>query len=325
MSESTPSIESLEQRIAMLEAQLALAQKLTAIGELMSTTTHEFNNVLMTIINYAQLGLRHKDEPTRDKALEKILSAGQRAAKITSLVLGAARNRSTSFEPTDLERLVTESLVLLEREMMKYRIRVDTQFAPSPPVWAIGNQIQQVLLNLVINARQAMKGGGTLVLRIMPDAEQEMVDLTVRDTGCGIAASDLPRIFEPFFSTKSGPDESGHGGSGLGLAACRTIIESHRGRIRVESTVGRGTAFTLRLPMAKSKPAPPPSVSQPSAASQPAVSQPAVSQSAVSQSAVSQSAVSPTAVSSTAVSSTAVSSTAVPAPTIAAAPHPHGF
>jgi DNA topoisomerase VI subunit B len=153
-----------------------------------------------------------------------------------------------------------------------------------------------------------MKGGGTLILRIVPDAEQEMVDLTVRDTGCGIAASDLPRIFEPFFSTKSGPDESGHGGSGLGLAACRTIIESHRGRIRVESTVGRGTAFTLRLPMAKSKPAAQPSVSQPS------VSQPSVSQSSVSQSAVSQSAV----------SQPAVSQSAVPAPTIAAAPHPNG-
>ena len=254
MSESTPSIESLEQQIAMLQAQLAQVQKLTAIGELMSTTTHEFNNVLMTIINYAQLGLRHKDEPTRDKALEKILAAGQRAAKITNLVLGVARNRSTSFEPTDLERLVTESLVLLEREMMKYRIRVETQFAPSPPVWVVGNQIQQVLLNLMINARQAMKGGGTLVLRIAPDDEQGMVDMTVRDTGCGIAASDLPRIFDPFFTTKSGPDESGRGGTGLGLAACRGIIESHRGRIRVESTLGRGTAFTIKLPMAKAKP-----------------------------------------------------------------------
>lgn len=254
MSDSTPSIESLQQQVAMLQLQLAQVQKLTAIGELMSTTTHEFNNVLMTVINYAQLGLRHKDEPTRDKALEKILAAGQRAAKITNLVLGVARNRSTSFEPTDLERLVTESMVLLEREMMKYRIRVESQFAPSPPVWAIGNQIQQVLLNLIINARQAMKGGGTLVLRIAPDVDQEMVELSVRDTGSGIAAADLPRIFDPFFTTKAGPDESGHGGTGLGLAACRTIIESHRGRIRVESTVGRGTAFTIKLPVAKAKP-----------------------------------------------------------------------
>ena len=250
MSDPTPTTLSPEQQIAILKLQLAQAQKLTALGELVSTTTHEFNNVLMTIINYAQLGLRHKDEPTRDKALEKILAAGQRAAKITNSVLGVARNRSSSFEATDLSRLITESLVLLEREMMKYRIRVETQFGTVPEVWAIGNQIQQVLLNLLINARQAMKGGGTLLIKLEHDLANDMVDLVVRDTGGGIAPDHLQRIFDPFFTTKSGPDESGRGGTGLGLSSCRSIVEAHHGRIRVESTVGRGTAFTIKLPLA---------------------------------------------------------------------------
>ena len=119
---------SLEQQIADLKQQLLQAQRLTALGELVSTTTHEFNNVLTTIINYAQLGMRHKDTATRDKAFDKIFAAGQRAAKITNSVLGMARNRSASMEPTSVPKLVSESLVLLEREMSKYRIRVETQF-----------------------------------------------------------------------------------------------------------------------------------------------------------------------------------------------------
>lgn len=254
MSEHTTDGQNYEERIRLLEQQLAQTQKLTALGELVSTTTHEFNNVLMTIINYAQLGMRHKDEPTRNKAFEKILAAGQRAAKITNSILGVARNRAAAFESTDLARLIEDSLVLLEREMSKYRIRIEKQFAVVPPAWAIGNQIQQVLLNLLINARQAMPNGGQILLKLEHDAASDMVELTVRDSGCGIAADKLPRIFDPFFTTKAGPDESGRGGTGLGLSACRTIVEAHRGRIRVESSVGRGTALTIKLPVARPAP-----------------------------------------------------------------------
>jgi len=254
---------SLEQQLALTKQQLTQAQRLAALGELVSTTTHEFNNVLMTIINYAQMGIRHKDQATRDKALEKILAAGQRAAKITNSVLGVARNRSASFEPTNLVKLVTESLVLLEREMSKYRIHVETQFAEVPNFMAIGNQIQQVLLNLLINARQAMSNGGQLLIKVDHDAQAQTVDLTIRDSGCGIPAEKLPRIFEPFYSTKTGPDESGRGGTGLGLSACRNIIEAHQGRMRVESTPGKGTQFIIKFPIQR--------VTAPAANSLPAV------------------------------------------------------
>lgn len=249
----TPEALTLEQQVALLKEQLAQAQKLTALGELMSTTTHEFNNVLTTIINYAKLGMRHKDQPTRDKAFEKILSAGNRAAKITASILGFARNRSSHQEPTNLVALVDDALLLLEREMSKYRVTIDRHYQPGlPEAFVCGNQIQQIVLNLLINARQAMSSGGRITLKLSLDAEAQMIDLMVRDTGSGIAPEHLRRIFDPFFSTKKGPDSSGKGGTGLGLSAARDIIEAHRGRIRVESAPGRGTAFTLKLPIAQS-------------------------------------------------------------------------
>jgi len=235
--------------LADLRGQLLDARKQASLGELVGTTTHEFNNALTTILNYARMGLRHRDQPTRDKALERILSAGTRAAKITASVLSMSRNRTTRFEPVDLVMLTEDMLVLLEREMMKYRVQVEREFAPVPRVSANPSQLQQVLLNLLVNARQAMSGGGRLILRLSHDEATGFVDLMVRDTGCGMTPDVMRRIFEPHFTTKSGPDETGKGGSGMGLASCREIIESHRGRIRVESAPGKGTAITIRLPM----------------------------------------------------------------------------
>ena len=239
---------SLEQQIVMLKEQLAQAEKLTALGELVSTTTHEFNNVLMTIINYAKMGMRHQDKPTRDKSFEKILAAGNRAARITHGILGFARNRSAGQEPTDMAKLVDDVLMLLEREMSKYRVAVERQIADVPRALVNSNQIQQVVLNLLVNARQAMPSGGQILVRLAHDAAAGTVDLTIRDSGSGIPTDKLPRIFDRFYTTKQGPDASGKGGTGLGLAFCRDVIEAHHGRIRVESTVGRGTAFILKLP-----------------------------------------------------------------------------
>lgn len=242
-----------EQRhIQYLKSELRKMQSMAALGELTGTATHEFNNVLMTVINYAKLGIRNRDDASRDKALSRILNAAQRAAKITSTILAQARNRSESLEPTDLGGIIRDSLVLLEREMRKYRIAVEIDLDPdTPAAMASGNQIQRVLLNLLINARQSMPEGGTILIRLAPSSSSgDMVELTVRDSGSGIPKETLPQIFDAFYSTKDGPDESGKGGTGLGLAACKEIIDAHQGRIRVESTVGRGTAFIIRLPVA---------------------------------------------------------------------------
>ncbi len=249
-SHSNPDHPSLEEQVRILTQQLQHAQKLTSLGELVGTTTHEFNNVLMTIINYAKMGIRCRDDATRDKALDKILAASQKAARITNSILGVARNRTDNFEPTDLAQLIDDALVLLERELNKYRVRVDREISPVPQALVNANQIQQILLNLLINARQAMPQGGRLLIKLDHDPESDMVVLLVRDDGIGIPADKLPRIFDAFFSTKDGPDETGKGGTGLGLSSCRNIVEAHRGRIRVQSTVGKGTAFTIMLPVA---------------------------------------------------------------------------
>ena len=178
---------NLQQQVELLKQRLAQAQKLTALGELVSTTTHEFNNVLMTIINYAKMGMRHRDAATRDKCFEKILGASDRATKITNTVLGMARNRSAGQEPTDLVRLVEDTLVLLEREMNKYRVTVEKQFQAVPQAYVNGNQIQQVLLNLLINAADAMASFDAprdLVVRSELASAQD-VTVSVADRGPG--------------------------------------------------------------------------------------------------------------------------------------------
>jgi signal transduction histidine kinase len=134
--------------------------------------------------------------------------------------------------------------------MTKYRVQVEREYAPVPQVTANPGQIQQILLNLLVNARQAMPQGGRLIIRLSHEPEGGFVDLCVRDTGCGMTPEVMRRMFEAHFSTKSGPDETGKGGTGLGLSACREIVEAHRGRIRVESAPGKGTAITIRIPRA---------------------------------------------------------------------------
>ncbi|MGB1924983.1 MAG: sensor histidine kinase [Rubripirellula sp.] len=248
---SSESAVEISVQVESLKNELRQMQSLAALGELTSTATHEFNNILMTILNYARLGIRNRDDASRDKALGKILEASERAAKITQTILAQARNRSDSMAPTDLGAIIQDAMLLLEREMRKYRVSVELDLqADTPQAMANGNQIQRVMLNLLINARQAMSEGGTILVRLRPANEKGFVELVVRDSGRGIPQDKLPKIFDAFYSTKSGPDESGKGGTGLGLAACKEIIDAHRGRIRVESTVGRGTAFVLKIPVA---------------------------------------------------------------------------
>ena len=244
--------ELLEENAA-LRAKVEQLQRMAILGELTSTTTHEFNNLLMTILNYAKLGMRYKDEPSREKAFQRILDASNRAAKLTGTVLAMARNRSGQMEPTDLKQVVEDTLLLMEKELQKYRIGVEKKFDSVPLMMAIGNQLQRVLINMLVNARQAMPNGGIVTIQLQVDEEGKNVALAIRDTGQGIAPENLPKIFDPFFSTKAGPDASGKGGTGLGLSACREIIESHSGRIRVESSIGRGTQFIIRFPILRAE------------------------------------------------------------------------
>ena len=232
-----------------LRQQLLQAQRLSSVGALASSVAHEFNNILTTIINYAKIGLKaEKDDHARSQALERILKGGQRAAIIINSMLGFARNHSAQREMTDIVALVEEVLVLAEKDLSKHRVQVEKKFDGRPQAPVIPAQIEQVLLNLVINARQAMPRGGRLRLEVRENARTQMVEVRVADSGVGIPPDRLRLIFEPFYTTKE-PDEHGHGGTGLGLSVCRQIIEQHQGRIRVESLVGKGSTFTVKLPL----------------------------------------------------------------------------
>jgi signal transduction histidine kinase len=228
-----------------LRQQLLQAQRLSSVGELASSVAHEFNNILTTIINYAKLGLRGQDAAAQAQAFERILRGGQRAATIVNSMLGFARNNATQREVTDLVTLVEEALILTEKDLSKHRVQVEKRFHGRPTVMAVPGQIEQILVNLVINARQAMPNGGRL--RIEVREATDVVEVRISDTGVGIPPDHLRQIFEPFFTTKD-PDEYGRGGTGLGLSVCRQIIEQHHGRIRVESVVGKGSTFTVKLP-----------------------------------------------------------------------------
>lgn len=233
-----------------LRRQVIALQRISSLGVLAGGVFHELNNALTPILNYAKLGLRNPDPSYRERALTRILEAGQRAATITSGMLGLSRPNRDPHQrlPADLNRLVEEVVLLVAKELARNRVRLEVQLLGRPFARVNPAQIQQVLINLLINARQAMPQGGVARVRLATDATGRYAELSVIDHGVGIAPENLPRIFEPFFSTKTGPDAAGLGGTGLGLAVCRDIVEAHHGRLRAESRLGKGSTFTLMLP-----------------------------------------------------------------------------
>ena len=232
-----------------LRQQLLQAQRLSSMGALASSVAHEFNNILTTIINYAKMAQRaNLDDAARGQCLDKILKGSQRAATIIASMLGFARNNSTQMEKTDIVALIEEVLILTDKDLSKHRVHVEKKYEGRPQAWVVPGQLEQVLLNLIINARQAMPRGGRLRIDVRENPQTQMVEIKVADTGSGIPIDRLPLIFEPFYTTKE-PDEHGHGGTGLGLSVCRQIIEQHHGRIRVESVIGKGSTFTVKIPI----------------------------------------------------------------------------
>jgi PAS domain S-box-containing protein len=242
-----------------LAKQLQQAQKMEAIGQLAGGIAHDFSNMLTIINGYSSLLLDHPEVPPAvAQTLRQIYVAGGRAASLTRQLLIFSRRSNPHTQPADLNEVVDEAATMLRR-MIGEHIRLELDLArPLPHVLADTGMIDQVLMNLVVNARDAMPRGGSLVIstgsceitaadcRQHPDARPgPHVWLSVRDTGCGIAPEILPRIFEPFFTTK----EAGRG-TGLGLATVFGIIRQHHGWIEVESEVGTGTMFRFFLPVA---------------------------------------------------------------------------
>ena len=233
--------------------QLLQAEKMAALGQTISGVAHELNNPLATILSWAErLSQRTAlDEPVR-RGLETILGESERAARIVRNLLTFARKRQTTRAMVDLNQVIRETLALRAYEQRVSNITViDALAAGLPQVFADGYQIQQVLLNLVINAEQAMlsaNGRGVLVVRTWHDADQQSVILEINDDGPGIPDELQPKIFDPFFTTK----EVGQG-TGLGLTVAYAIVQEHGGRIRLESRPRAGASFFVEVPVSGGK------------------------------------------------------------------------
>jgi len=229
--------------------QLLQAEKMAALGQTVSGVAHELNNPLATILTWAErLSQKTTLEPAVRRGLEIILSESERAARIVRNLLTFARKRQTTRAMVDINQVVRETLALRAYEQRVTNIIViDALAAGLPNVFADSHQVQQVLLNLTINAEQAMlsaNGRGVLVVRTWHDAERECVILEINDDGPGIAEDVQAKIFDPFFTTK----EVGKG-TGLGLTVAYAIVNEHGGRIRLESRPSAGASFFVELPV----------------------------------------------------------------------------
>ncbi len=236
-------LRDLEER-RLLERQLTQAQRMEAIGRLAGGVAHDFNNIMTAVMGYAQIAFESLPESSPARGdLQEILRASSRASELTRQLLAFARHQVTQPRPVDTNGLVAETRKLLER-LLGEDISLETRLGESlPPVVIDPGQLEQVLVNLAVNARDAMPAGGSLTLTTSLVGGE--VVLEVADTGVGIARDHQPHIFEPFFTTKPLGK-----GTGLGLATCYGIVRQAGGRIEVASEPGRGARFTVTLPAA---------------------------------------------------------------------------
>src|SRR2546425_8598282 len=231
-----------------LESQLSQADKLSSIGLLAAGVAHEVNTPLAVISSYAQmLSKQLQGDPQRGALLEKITRQTFRASEIVNNLLNFSRTSGAEFTDVDVNKIIHDTLALLEHQFKTAKIRVEDDLSHSLPL-INGNpgRLQQVFLNLFLNARDAMPSGGTL--RVVT-SNGDGVSVMVSDTGSGIAQEHVHRIYDPFFTTKSAPREGQGKGTGLGLSVTYGIIQEHAGKIRVESHPGEGTTFYLEFPL----------------------------------------------------------------------------
>jgi two-component system, NtrC family, sensor kinase len=233
------------------QAELIQSSKLAAVGTFAAGIAHEFNNLLGGMLGYSQLGRSVDDVEEKNRALDVVIQACLRGRSITRGLLTFARRQENRRELADVGEAVEETLTLVEIDIRKAQIAVIRQIEPVPPTVCDLGQIAQVVLNLVTNARDAMRpDGGTLTVSLRE--RRGAIELSVSDTGCGIPDSIRDRLFEPFVTTKG--VDGGQTGTGLGLSVSYGIIKDHGGEIVVDSAPGRGTTMTVRLPVVPAEP-----------------------------------------------------------------------
>ena len=240
-------VDDITERVS-LESQLAQADKLSSIGLLAAGVAHEINTPLAVISSYAQmLSKQLKGDARLSPVLDKITQQSFRAAEIANGLLNFSRTSTTEFRETNLNQVIRDTLSLLEHQFKTAQISVDLALSEElPAINGNSGKLQQVFLNLLLNAKEAMPGGG--VLRVATQVNGH-VEALVTDSGSGIAPEHLKRIYDPFFTTKTTPKPGDRRGTGLGLSVSYGIIQEHAGKIHVKSAVGAGTTFHLEFPL----------------------------------------------------------------------------
>jgi two-component system, NtrC family, sensor kinase len=246
-------VDDITDRIE-LETQLTQAEKLSSIGLLAAGVAHEVNTPLAVISSYTQM-LAKQLRPMMDQdvrlapVLEKITQQTFRASEIVNGLLNFSRTGGTEFALVDLNRLLHDTLTLLDHQFKTAQIRVDTELDENlPRIQGNEGKLQQVVLNLLLNARDAMHGSLDARMRIATEQAGGRIWVVVQDFGGGIEQEHLHRIFDPFFTTKTKPGHGQHKGTGLGLAVSYGIMQEHGGKMHVQSEVGVGTTFRLEFP-----------------------------------------------------------------------------
>jgi signal transduction histidine kinase/CheY-like chemotaxis protein len=248
------SKESLEEEVRQRTEELIRSERLSAVGTLASGVAHEFNNINVTVLGFAELGTELPNLPADARDFfERIQSAGRRAKRITQNMLSFTRHASPVPQAADLRQTIRGALDLMRHEFATTGVEVVERLDPTPSSMMEPDLIAQVALNLLINAQHAMHGADRRVLTVRCGKEGDRLCFSVEDTGCGMNEETRRQIFSPFFTTKGekAPDGSPMGslrGTGLGLSVCHTIVRNHDGEIRCDSAPGRGTTFTVALP-----------------------------------------------------------------------------
>jgi two-component system NtrC family sensor kinase len=242
-------MDDITERIE-LEAQLSQADKLSSIGLLAAGVAHEVNTPLAVISSYTQmLSKQLQGDLQKSGLLEKITRQTFRASEIVNNLLNFSRTSGSEIGDVDVNKVISDTLALLEHQFKVGKVEVQSELtAKLPAIQGNSGRLQQVFLNLFLNAKDAMPGGGKLRVATL---NGESVSVCVSDTGSGIAPEHIQRIYDPFFTTKTAPREGQARGTGLGLSVTYGIIQEHAGKIRVESHPGTGTTFTLDFPLSR--------------------------------------------------------------------------
>jgi signal transduction histidine kinase len=239
---------SEQERNNQLQQQLGQVQPLANIGIISCMIAHEINNLLTPVGNYAQLALNNlSDEELVVKTLQKTVRNYERAVMLQDSMLAMTNGEKQEKQNCPLKSMVDEVFYCMCRDFRKDRINVDVKVPQELKIWAVPVQIQQVLMNLILNGREAMlPEGGTLTITGRQTADKSFIE--VADTGRGINQTEINNIFKPFFTTKKTHKDGTRKTGGLGLAFCKKIVDAYGGSICVDSQPGRGTKFTIALP-----------------------------------------------------------------------------